>query len=91
MLARLLNERGDEDGLRARAGAGDTLAAEVLADLLANRGDLDELQVRADAGDRYATDRLVRLLVERGNPDGERRRRWGLRPDGTLASEADFT
>jgi hypothetical protein len=41
----LLAERGDLDGLRARADAGDGPAAQraawLLADLLARRGDLD--------------------------------------------------
>ena len=50
-LAGLLAERGDLDGLRARADAGDGDAAVRLADLLAERGDLDGLRARADAGD----------------------------------------
>ena len=40
-LADLLAERGDLDGLRARADAGDGHAAGRLAELLAERGDLD--------------------------------------------------
>ena len=40
-LADLLAERGDLDGLRARADAGDWYAAGQLAELLAERGDLD--------------------------------------------------
>ena len=54
-LADLLAERGDLDEavqiLRARADAGDGVAAGRLADLLARRGDLDGLRARADAGD----------------------------------------
>ena len=50
-LADLLADRGDLDGLRARADAGDGHAAARLADLLADRGDLDGLRARADAGD----------------------------------------
>ena len=50
-LAELLAERGDLDGLRARADAGDGYAAWRLAELLAERGDLDGLRARADAGD----------------------------------------
>src|SRR5262249_15285651 len=49
-LARLLARRGDLDGLRARADAGDWEAARQLADLLIWRGDLDGLRARADAG-----------------------------------------
>ena len=51
-LADLLAERGDLDGLRARADAGDGYAADQLARLLAGRGDLDGLRARADAGAR---------------------------------------
>ena len=62
-LAHLLDERGDLDGLRARADAGDGHAALRLADLLAGRGDLDEaeqiLRARADAGDKDAAERLA--------------------------------
>ena len=51
----LLVERGDLDGLRARADAGDEYATRELSDLLAHRGDLDEaeqiLRGLADAGD----------------------------------------
>ena len=44
-LAELLAERGDLDGLRARADAGDREAAGKLADLLlADRDDLDGLR-----------------------------------------------
>ena len=50
-LADLLAKRGDLDGLRARADAGDGAAASRLAELLAERGDLDGLRDRADAGD----------------------------------------
>ena len=42
----LLAERGDLDGLRTRADAGDESAASQLARLLAERGDLDELRAR---------------------------------------------
>ena len=65
-LVTLLAERGDLDGLRARADAGDRHAAGRLAGLLAERGDLDGLRARADAGDENAADRLAELLAERG-------------------------
>jgi len=69
-LAGLLAERGDLDGLRARAGTGDTDAAAALADLLEKRGDLDGLRARADAGDTAAARRLANLLEKRGDLDG---------------------
>ena len=71
-LAELLAERGDLDGrsLRARADAGDRIAARRLAELLAERGDLDGLRARADAGDGLAAGRLADLLAERGDLDG---------------------
>jgi len=64
----LLVERGDLDGLRARADAGDLDAAERLAD----RGDLDGLRDLADAGHGYAADRLAGRLADRGDLDGLR-------------------
>ena len=70
----LLVERGDLDGLRARADAGDEYVTRELADLLAECGDLDEaeqiLRGLADAGDEYAAVALAGLLAERGDLDG---------------------
>ena len=72
----LLVERGDLDGLRARADAGDQDAARELADLLAECGDLDEaeqiLRGLAEAGDECAAVALAGLLAERGDLDGLR-------------------
>ena len=69
-------ERGDLEELRARADAGDEVAAVRLAGLLAERGDLDEaaqiLRAPADAGDEIAAVRLAGLLAERGDLDGLR-------------------
>jgi hypothetical protein len=57
-LAKLLADRGDLDGLRARADAGDGPATSQLARLLVERGDLDGakqvLRARADADDEDA-------------------------------------
>jgi hypothetical protein len=55
-----------------------------------NRGDLDGaeqvLRARADAGDRDAAVRLPPLLIKQGRSDeGERLRRFGLNPDGSIA------
>ena len=77
-LARLLAERGDLDGLRARAKVGDTMATRLLARLLANVGELDEairvLRVPASKGDSFAARRLAELLAERGDIDELRAR-----------------
>ena len=66
-----LARRGDLDGLRAWADAGDGYAASQLAELLAERGDLDGLRARADAGDDYAISELVGLLSEREADAGD--------------------
>ena len=92
-LAGLLEERGDLDeaaqvlrGL-VQADAGDKSAAISLAYLLAKRGDLDELRARTDAGDEEAAGLLPRVLIEQGRREGgERLRRFGLTPDGSIAS-----
>ena len=90
-LAELLAARGDLDGavqaLRARADAGDGNAARRLANVLAWRGDLDGLRARIDAGDRDAGRKLPGLLIKRGrSEEAERLRRFGLNPDGSIAS-----
>jgi hypothetical protein len=76
-LTELLAERGDLDGLRARADA-DDLAALRLAELLAEHGDLDGaeqiLRARADAGAEHAIWELTELLARRGDLDGLRAR-----------------
>ena len=86
-LAQLLIERGDLDELRARADTGDTVAAAWLAQLLARRGDLDGLRGRVDAGDVSAASPLASLLISQGRgEEAERLRRFGLNPDGSIAS-----
>jgi hypothetical protein len=70
LLAELLADRGERDGLSALAAAGDLTAAFRLAELLAQRGDLDGLRARADAGDGGA----ARRLAGRGDTDGLRAR-----------------
>ena len=94
---RAAGQRGDIDGLRARADTGDRFAAERLAELLAERGDIDGLRARADTGDGFAAERLAELLAERGDLDeaitllraradtGDRYRR---RPAGRAAGRA---
>jgi hypothetical protein len=73
--------------VRADADAGDPHAAGMLAERLANRADLDELRARADAGDWYAARRLPDLLIMQGrDEEAERMRRFGLNPDGSIAS-----
>jgi len=98
-LAELLAQRGDLDGLRARADAGGWVetddpaylggnwcAARQLADLLAQHGDLDELRFRAGAGDKEAEKRLTDLLNKQGQgEEAQQLRRFGLNPDGSIA------
>jgi hypothetical protein len=86
-LAGLSARPDDPGGLRARADAGDFLAAVRLAELLAERGDLDELRARTDAGDPHASGQLPELLRKQGRgEEAERLRRFGLLPDGSIAS-----
>ena len=86
-LTDLLTRRGDLDGLRARADAGDDGAARRLADLLAERGDVDGLRARVDTGDWQAAARLAGALAEQGQKEeAGRLRRFGLNPDGAIAS-----
>jgi hypothetical protein len=66
-LAGLLARRGDVDGLRVRADAGDEHAALKLAGLLFERGDVDGLRARADAGDPTGARYLATVLEESGD------------------------
>ena len=89
-LADLLAKRGDLGQLSARAEAGDENAAVKLADLLVERGNLDDaeqiLLASASAG-RGDAERLVELLIGQGRgEEAERLRRFGLNPDGSIAS-----
>ena len=87
VLAGMLRAQGDVEELRARADAGDGAAASQLLGLLTDRGDLDELGARAVAGDKEAAWYLARLLIEQGRgEEAERLRRFGLHPDGSIAS-----
>jgi hypothetical protein len=86
-LADLLVERGDLDELRARADHGDQRAARRLTWLLAERGDVDGLRARAEIGDQDAARMLADLLIEQGRrEEAERLRRFGLNPNGSIAS-----
>ena len=90
-LAGLLEKRGDFDEaariLRPLADAGDLNAELQLAWLLARRGDFDQLRARTDAGDGTAAAQLVGVLSRQGRgEEAERLRRFGLNPDGSIAS-----
>jgi hypothetical protein len=90
-LTELLGRHRDLDELRARADAGQWYAAGMVAQRLADRGDLDELRARANADDYGAAGQLTHLLADqlikqgRGE-EAERLRRFGLNPDGSIAS-----
>jgi len=92
----LLAQRGDLDGLRARADAGDEAAASEVVGLLAEASDLDGLRACADAGYEYAAGLLAGLLAEAGDLDGLRARAdagdWHAagRLDGLLAKRGDL-
>jgi hypothetical protein len=90
-LAELLAKRGDLEGtariLQARADAGDVWAATRLARVLGDRGDLDGLQARINAGDTWAANQLTELLLRQGRgEEADRLHRFGLNPDGSIAS-----
>ncbi|MFF1610620.1 hypothetical protein ACFVYA_22805 [Amycolatopsis sp. NPDC058278] len=59
--------RGDLEGLRRLARAGNTLAAAGVLDVLADRGDVAGLREQADDGDGRASAVLAELLAERGD------------------------
>jgi len=76
-LVQLLADRGDADGLRALAEAGNAQAATWLASVtdhdpdgvvgrLVDSGNADSLRKLAAAGNWYAAERLAFLLAERG-------------------------
>jgi hypothetical protein len=61
--------------------------ARKLADLLAARGDANGLRARSGAGDREAARQLQTVLAEQGRTQEARQlRRFGLTPDGEIAS-----
>jgi hypothetical protein len=84
-------------GLQAQADAGGWAAAWRLGRLLADRGDLDEAvqtlrTLVVDAGDVFAARLLPGLLEEQGRgEEAERLRRFGLAPDGSIASKSRTT
>jgi hypothetical protein len=85
-LAQALEDRGDLDGLRARADTGNESAEMSLARLLAERGDLDGLLALAPTGNLVIAWRLPDLMTEQGRgEEAERLRRFGLNPDGSIA------
>jgi thioredoxin-like negative regulator of GroEL len=95
-LADWLADHGDldeaEQVLRARVSSGDYGADTLrLAGLLADRGDLDEaervLRARVSSGDGHVAVWLADLLTKQGRgEEAERLRRFGLNPDGSIAS-----
>ena len=86
-LTDLRAQRCGLDELRARADAGDRDAADRLAGLLAGHNDADGLLARAEPSDWDAARQLAGLLIKQGRgEEAERLRRFGLNPDGSIAS-----
>jgi hypothetical protein len=95
LLPILLAKQGDIDGaialLRARADTGNEFAAEQLIEFLAKHDRIDELRIEVDAGTPTAAERLITSLARRGELDqAEQLRRWGLNPDGSIATAEDM-
>lgn len=93
-LTDLLVERGDIAGLRAQANKGDGFAAVWLTQLLVERGEIGELEDRAHSGDDKAADRLAGMLADLLDKcdlseQAMRLRRFGVNPDGSIASGPD--
>ena len=85
-LASLLAERGNRGELRSLADDGDEDAARRLARMLAECGDMDELLARVHAGDKHAAYVLAGLIKQSQGEEAEQLRRFGLNPDGSIAS-----
>jgi hypothetical protein len=83
-LADLLAGRGDVEGLRQLADAGDGLVAYRLAKLLAERGDHNELRLEVLRGNDGARGLLIDLMAIGDSAAAERLRRSGLNIDGTM-------
>jgi hypothetical protein len=58
-----LAERGDTEGLRARADTGDWSAGDRLAKVLAERGDTESLRAEVLRGNDCAARRLLDVLT----------------------------
>jgi hypothetical protein len=91
LLAELLAQQGRVEEaiamLQGRAGAGDQSAADRLAELLAQQGRVDELFEEVHAGAAGAAVCLIHLLANVGRgEEAERLRRFGLDPDGSIAT-----
>jgi hypothetical protein len=91
-LAYRLDRRGGradaERELRRLADAGSRRAVPHLALLLAERSNLTGLRALAEEGGGWAAaEPMAELLARLGRPDeAERLRRFGLAPDGSVAS-----
>lgn len=91
-LARVLTDRGDlhgaADALRPLADSGVATASAWLTNLIVHKGDFPALRTRVDAGDAFAAQQLPQLLAKQGQTaDAERVSRFGLTPDGSIATE----
>ena len=92
--AELLADQGRVDDairlLRTRADTGDVNASDQLAWLLLKQDRIDELWSEVHAGTPMASDRLLDLLAEHGEAEQAKElKRWGLSPDGSIATAND--
>ena len=90
-LAVMLAQRGEFEALRAWADTGDGLAARRLAEVLEVRGALDAaeqvLRALADTGNEFNARQLANVVMKQGRgEEAERLRKFGLNPDGSIAS-----
>jgi hypothetical protein len=85
-LEHLLHQRPDVEGLRAWDE--DSYGSSRLIALLVEQGRIDEVIDEMHAGNKNALEGWAQWLAANGHEDrAQQLRRYGTRPDGTLAEE----